>query len=609
MYVRIMSGTAVPEAMTALLGAYDAVAGCDLENLPASELLAFIDGLEALTCQLPTQSHRALTRLQSETTATELGAKSWKDVLAIRWRLTTSEANRRLNEASELGPRRTLTAAPLPPLLPAVAAAQAGGLINGDHVKVLREAMKALPGWVDTITREQIEVDLVRVAVGVGPKELKDTAALRLFLLDQDGPEPEDTERARTRGLSKGKQRRNGNVPVRGELTPEAWATLEAIFAKFAAPGMCNPDDPAPCVSGTPSQAQIDNDHRTLAQRQHDALVVIGRIALMSGLGELNGLPVSIIIRTTLQDLESRAGVGTTAGGTVIPIQDVIRLGGHANHNLAVFDGVTGQALNLYRTKRTASAAQRIMLIARDGGCTKPCCTVGAYGSQVHHAAADWADDGNTNIDELALACGPDNRLVDRNGGWTTTINSGGEVEWIPPPHLDTGQARINYYHRPELLLRPPEDPQPQQDNDTDVAPIEPVNLDDLCDGPQPGLIAGQSDDAQPEALADPRDGPQPGVVGDPCDEGDPFYPWGDANADTAPAQPTRDDDAEPFDPWRDDPQPQQDNDIGANALVVGDRNDDAAEPFDPWRDDPQPQRAARSDEPGGPAPPEWPWD
>ena len=64
MYVRIMSGTAVPEAMTALLGAYDAVAACGLEDLPVSELLAFIDGLEALACQLPTQSHRALARLQ-----------------------------------------------------------------------------------------------------------------------------------------------------------------------------------------------------------------------------------------------------------------------------------------------------------------------------------------------------------------------------------------------------------------------------------------------------------------------------------------------------------------------------------------------------------------
>ena len=86
-----------------------------------------------------------------------------------------------------------------------------------------------------------------------------------------------------------------------------------------------------------------------------------------------------------------------------MPIADVIRLAGHANHYLAVFDGATGSALDLFRTRRVASPAQRIMLIARDGGCTKPCCTVGAYGSQVHHADRDWADGGNTNVDELGL--------------------------------------------------------------------------------------------------------------------------------------------------------------------------------------------------------------
>jgi hypothetical protein len=39
-------------------------------------------------------------------------------------------------------------------------------------------------------------------------------------------------------------------------------------------------------------------------------------------------------------------------------------------------------------------------------------------------------------------------------------------VEWQPPPGLDHGQARINYHHRPELLLRPGED-EPEHDDDT----------------------------------------------------------------------------------------------------------------------------------------------
>ncbi|MHA3020545.1 DUF222 domain-containing protein [Mycobacterium sp. BMJ-28] len=456
MYVRYMMSDAVA-AVAALRSAFDAFAASDFESLTHAELMAVMDEYEALTCQLPATSHRLLARLQADTTASEMGAKSWNAVLRIRWRLSTAEAGRRLGEAAELGPRRTVTGEPLQPVLAAVAVAQAAGLINADHVKVLRDAVDRLPGFVDTTTREQFEVDLVRVAVGVGPKELRETAELRLFLLDQDGPDPGDAERERKRGFSIAKQGRGGTASVTGTLSPEAMAVWEVLFARFAAPGMCNPDDEEPCTFGTPTQAQIDNDHRTLAQRQHDAMIAVGRIALMSGdLGQLNGLPVSVIIRTTLQDLESRAGIGVTGGGTKIPVKDVIRMASHANHHLAVFDKATGSALNHFRARRVATPAQRVMLIARDGGCTKPCCTVGAYGCQAHHAVADWAHGGNTNVDEMALACPPDNRMVDRNGGYTTTINRRGEVEWHPPPALENGQQRINYHHRPELLLRTP---------------------------------------------------------------------------------------------------------------------------------------------------------
>ncbi len=192
-------------------------------------------------------------------------------------------------------------------------------------------------------------------------------------------------------------------------------------------------------------------------------------------LGQHNGLPTSIIIRTTLQDLESRAGVGVSGGGTVIPIADVIRLAAHSNLYLAVFDKATGSALDLFRARRVASPAQRIMLIARDGGCTKPGCTVPAYGSQVHHAARDWAEDGQTNVDELGLACGPDNRMVGP-GGWETRVNADNDVEWIPPPDLDTGQARVNDYHRPERLHRPLDDDDrerrdPDGDNESRAGP------------------------------------------------------------------------------------------------------------------------------------------
>ena len=79
---------------------------------PLRVLDVVLDDLETLTCQLPVQWHRLLTRLQAETTPKALGAKSWRDVLRIRWRLSSKEAGRRLAEAAVLGPRRSLIGEP-----------------------------------------------------------------------------------------------------------------------------------------------------------------------------------------------------------------------------------------------------------------------------------------------------------------------------------------------------------------------------------------------------------------------------------------------------------------------------------------------------------------
>ncbi len=200
-YVRVMGADAVQATVAALRAAHDQLAALPIDALTSAELVGVLDDLETLSCQLPTQSHRLLARLQAESTAKEMGAKSWKDVLAIRWRISTSEAGRRLDEAAQLGPRRTLTGEPLEPVLPCTALAQAHGLINREHVTVVRESMDKIPPAVDVLTRSQIEADLARTAIGAGPKELKNNADRTLFLLDQDGPEPDDTERARRRGV------------------------------------------------------------------------------------------------------------------------------------------------------------------------------------------------------------------------------------------------------------------------------------------------------------------------------------------------------------------------------------------------------------------------
>ena len=135
-------------------------------------------------------------------------------------------------------------------------------------------------------------------------------------------------------------------------------------------------------------------------------------------------------------------------------MRDVIRMASHAHHYLTIYDGATEKPLWLGRTRRTAAPGQRIVLHHKDRGCSFPGCTMPGYLSEVHHAVADWANGGLTNIDELTFACPAHHRLV-TNHGWTTRKNAFGHTEWKPPPQLPL-PGDTNAYHHPERYLEPP---------------------------------------------------------------------------------------------------------------------------------------------------------
>ena len=450
----------VSSAVDAIVAAVAELQAAAVDELSHREIVAELTRLTAVAWTLPAVEHRLLGRLVAETEPARLGEASWPKVLTTALRVSSKEAKRRLREARNLGPRRAMTGQPLAPVWEATAAAQARGALGPEHVEVITRFHTQLPGWVDVGTRTAADAQLADLGAGLGPEELRVVAGRLLAMIDQDGPEPSEDEHARKRGLVLGPQQRDGMSRISGYLTPEARATWEAIFAKWAAPGMCNPDDQTPCVDGDPRD-QKATDTRSQAQRNHDAFTAAGRAVLASGaLGVHNGLPVTVIVSTTLQQLQAGAGVAVTGGGSLVPIPTLIRMAAHAHHYLYVYDTHTSESLYLGRSKRCASAAQRIVLHARDRGCSRPGCTVCGYNCQVHHAVADWKNGGHTNIDDLTFACGPDNRLI-ANTAWTTSKNTQGHTEWIPPPDLDTGRNRLNGYHHPQRHLLPDNDEGP----------------------------------------------------------------------------------------------------------------------------------------------------
>jgi hypothetical protein len=449
-----MSSTAIvvpPEvavAFDALAAAVATIGGLKLDNYAPGVRLHALEQLETARRQQAVSGHDLIAGLAKEDPA-DVGGPIHK-VIADWLRISCAEARRRMRDAEQLAPRMTITGETLPPELPATAQAWRNGVLDQQHLRVIQTFVRDLPVDTSVDTVERAERFLAQQAGTLRPDQLEKVANRCAVMINPDG-KFSDIDRARHRGFTWSSQRPDGLSMGKLVASPELRANLDAWLARFAAPGMCNPDDQNPCITGEPAEDLAGRDARSHAQRQHDALNALVRGQLGDPkLGVHNGLPVTVIVSTTLQELSTAAGQAVTGGGTLLPMRDLIRMAGHAYHYLAVFDEHRSRPLYLGRSRRIASADQRVVLYAKDRGCTAPGCDVPAYWTEVHHDD-DWAHGGRTDIDKLTLACKPDHKLADK--GWRTVKSGNGETQWIPPPHLDHGQARTNDYHHPERIF------------------------------------------------------------------------------------------------------------------------------------------------------------
>jgi hypothetical protein len=368
-----------------------------------------------------------------------------RDVLASRLRLTSAEVKRRFRLASRIRPRRSLTGPPLPPELPALAAAVEAGEVGDDHVSAVCHALDILPSAVAPKDREAAERVLVHHA---RQQDSKFVTAIGITIGDCLNPDGRftDEDRARRRGLTLGRQGPDGMSRLSGWLDPEARGYLEAVTAAVR-PGRHLPD------------GADERDVRSPEQRCHDAVKLCLKSTVKSGaLGQHRGLPVTVVVTTTLAELEHAARAvadpslpmpapARTGGTGRLPMRDLIRMASEAVHYLAVFEDHSARPLYLGRAKRLATADHRIICYARDRGCTKPNCFEPGYHSEVHHALA-WSEGGPTDTDNLFFGCGADHTMA-TDGSYTTTVTEDGRIAWSD----STGPPRVNDVHHPERLL------------------------------------------------------------------------------------------------------------------------------------------------------------
>ena len=113
--------------------------------------------------------------------------------------------------------------------------------------------------------------------------------------------------------------------------------------------------------------------------------------------------------------------------GMPVAASRIAKLAAEAKILPAIFTA-EGDPLWLGRAQRDASAGQRIVLAARDGGCVN--CAAPAEGGEPHHI--EWFSRGGpTDIDNLALLCERCHHLIHDDGWWLDNHN--GQLRLQPP--------------------------------------------------------------------------------------------------------------------------------------------------------------------------------
>jgi hypothetical protein len=97
-----------------------------------------------------------------------------------------------------------------------------------------------------------------------------------------------------------------------------------------------------------------------------------------------------------------------------------------------ILGGAPSQPLDVGRTTRVVSPAQRIALVVRDGGCVFPDCDRPPGWCEAHHLV-HWLDGGPTDLPNLALLCRAHHRAV-HEGGWRLQRDPDGRFAATPPP-------------------------------------------------------------------------------------------------------------------------------------------------------------------------------
>lgn len=276
--------------------------------------------------------------------------------------------------------------------------ALAAGDVVVDQAKVIVTALDQLTGDLGPDLVDKAERHLVAEAAHVDAKTLR---ILGKRLLDVVSPEVADEyeakqlerEEADAMRATKLQMWDDGHGKVHGRFTLPTFhgAALKKMLLAIAAPKRQASQEPGAVRRPGP-------------ERMGRAFCELIEHYPANRLPKTGGVSATVVVMMTLEALEGRLEQAALLDtGEKVSAAMARRLACDAGLIPAVLGGPS-EVLDLGRTRRYHSKAQRIAIAIRDRHCTEPGCDWPPAMCHVHHEPA-WSRDGVTDIDHARLLC------------------------------------------------------------------------------------------------------------------------------------------------------------------------------------------------------------
>jgi len=307
--------------------------------------------------------------------------------------------------------------------LPAFEDALAAGAVTAGHVDAIANATRNLDEQLLAefhACQQDLLTDAGKQSVDVFERGCRDLAR-HLIARSQATSDADELDRQRKQSrVRRWVDKTTGMCHTHLELDPvrdrALWAAIDASRAKLR---------------------QHDGNRRTpWAQLEVDAV-----IAAIGGGDRADRVPeITVLIdHDTLIDGLHQRSICETDNGIPLPISTVRRLCCDAEI-LPVVLGGKGEALDVGRSARTATRAQRRAQRTMHRTCAHPDCTVTFDACRIHHVTPWLQPTGDTDIANLLPLCDTHHHTV-HEGGWQLTITPDRTATWTRPDgtHHHTG--------------------------------------------------------------------------------------------------------------------------------------------------------------------------